>query len=74
MPFNVVGIQLFYFTINLNVLNVLLVFDTLKTLWIGCFVSYAKKVENMDINAAEKIIQNQAVIFEQNFEYLKSIF
>jgi hypothetical protein len=48
--------------------------DTLKTLWIGRFVSYAKQVEEMDINDAEKVIQDQAEIFEKNFNYLKSIF
>lgn len=48
--------------------------DSLKTLWIGRFVSYAKQVENKDINESEKIIQQQAEIFEKNFEYLKSIF
>ncbi|MEF8848179.1 MAG: glycosyl transferase family 2 [Candidatus Thermoplasmatota archaeon] len=44
--------------------------DTLKTLWLGRFVSYAKKVEDMDINQAEKVIQRQAKIFEDNFDLL----
>ncbi len=48
--------------------------DTLKTLWIGRFVSYAKQVKDMDNNEAEKIIQEQAEKFENNFEYLKSIY
>jgi hypothetical protein len=48
--------------------------DSLKTLWMGRFVSYAKEVENMDINEAEKIIQKQAEIFEQTFDYLKTIY
>lgn len=48
--------------------------DTLKTLWLGRFVSYARQVDEMDINKAEKIIQQQADIFEQEFEYLKSIY
>ena len=48
--------------------------DSLKTLWIGRFVSYAKQVESMDINDAEIIIQKQAEIFENKFEYLKSIY
>lgn len=51
-----------------------LLLDTLKTLWIGRFVSYAKDVENMDINQAEKIIQKQAEIFEEKFDYLRSIY
>jgi hypothetical protein len=50
------------------------ILDTLKTLWIGRFVSYAKQVRDMDINDAEKIIQQQAEIFEKQFEYLKSIY
>jgi hypothetical protein len=48
--------------------------DTLKTLWIGRFVSYAKHVDKLDINEAEKIIQNQAETFEKQFEYFKSIY
>jgi hypothetical protein len=48
--------------------------DSLKTLWIGRFVSYATEVDGMDINEAEKIIQDQARIFEEKFEYLRSIY
>ena len=48
--------------------------DTLKTLWLGRFVSYAYEVQEMDINGAEKVIQRQAEVFEQQFEYLKSIY
>lgn len=48
--------------------------DTLKTLWLGRFVSYANQVRNMDINEAEIIIQKQAEVFEEQFEYLKEIF
>ena len=48
--------------------------DTLKTLWIGRFVSYANKVKDMDMNEAENVIQRQAEIFEDKFEYLRSIY
>jgi len=48
--------------------------DSLKTLWIGRFVSYSTEVDGMDINEAEKIIQKQARIFEEKFEYLRSIY
>jgi len=48
--------------------------DSLKTLWIGRFVSYATEVDGMDINKAEEIIQKQAEIFEEKFEYLRSIY
>jgi len=51
-----------------------LLLNSLKTLWIGRFVTYAKNVENMDINQAEKVIQKQAEIFEQKFDYLRSIY
>ena len=54
--------------------KVYLLLDTLKTLWIGRFVSYARRVEEMDINQAEKIIQLQADVFEQEFDYLKNIY
>ncbi|MEF8879811.1 MAG: glycosyl transferase family 2 [Candidatus Thermoplasmatota archaeon] len=49
-----------------------LLLDTLKTLWLGRFVSYAEEVDDMDINEAEKVIQKQADIFEDKFEYLLS--
>ena len=51
-----------------------LLLDTLKTLWLGRFVSYARQVEGMNVNGAEKVIQEQAEIFEDRFEYLKSIY
>ena len=51
-----------------------LLLDSLKTLWIGRFVSYAKQVKDMDINEAEIIIQKQAEIFEEKFDYLRSIY
>jgi hypothetical protein len=51
-----------------------LLLDTLKTLWIGRFVRYSKIVEEMDVNGAEKIIQRQAEIFEEKFDYLRSIY
>lgn len=50
------------------------VLDSLKTLWLGRFVSYAEDVKGMDINEAEKVIQRQAEVFEDEFEYLKSIY
>ena len=48
--------------------------DSLKTLWIGRFVSYAEEVKNMDMNEAEIVIQKQAEIFEEKFDYLRSIY
>ena len=51
-----------------------LLLDSLKTLWIGRFVSYAEEVKDMDINDAEIVIQKQAEIFEEKFDYLRSIY
>jgi hypothetical protein len=48
--------------------------DSLKTLWIGRFVSYAIEAKDMDMNEAEKIIQKQAEVFEDKFDYLRSIY
>ncbi len=48
--------------------------DSLKTLWLGRFVSYAEQVKDMDINEAEWIIQQQAEVFEKNFDYFKTIY
>jgi glucosylglycerate synthase len=49
-----------------------LLLDTLKTFWLGRFVSYAEEVKDMDINDAEKVIQKQAEIFEDKLDYLLS--
>jgi len=51
-----------------------LLLDTLKTLWIGRFVSYAMEVKDMDMNEAENVIQKQAEVFEDKFDYLRSIY
>ena len=48
--------------------------DTLKTLWLGRFVSYAYQVQDLDLNEAELLIQKQAETFEEQFTYLKEIF
>lgn len=48
--------------------------DSLKTLWIGRFVSYAIETKDMDINEAEKVLQKQAEVFEENFDYLLSVY
>lgn len=48
--------------------------EALKPLWIGRFVSYAVEVKDMDINEAEKVIQRQAEIFEEKFDYFASIY
>ena len=48
--------------------------DSLKTLWIGRFVSYADETKDMDINDAEKVIQKQAEVFEEKVDYLLSIY
>ncbi|MCK5636730.1 MAG: hypothetical protein KAH91_04845, partial [Thermoplasmatales archaeon] len=48
--------------------------DSLKTLWLGRFVSYATEVEDMDINDAEMVIQKQAEIFEEKINYLRSAY
>lgn len=51
-----------------------LLLDSLKTLWIGRFVSYAIETKDMDINEAETIIQKQAEVFEEKINYLISIY
>lgn len=48
--------------------------DSLKTLWIGRFVSYAQETKDMDINQAEQVLQKQAEVFEGKFDYLRSIY
>jgi len=51
-----------------------LLIESLKTLWIGRFVSYAIGTKDMDVNKAEHIIQKSAEIFEKQFNYLRSIY
>jgi len=48
--------------------------DSLKTLWIGRFVSYAIETKDMDINGAETVLQKQAEVFEEKLNYLLSIY
>jgi len=42
--------------------------DTLKTLWFGRFTSFVIETADMNLNSAERIIQQQAQIFEEKFE------
>ena len=51
-----------------------LLLDSLKTLWIGRFVSYAIETKDMNINEAETVIQKQAEVFEEKINYLISIY
>ncbi len=51
-----------------------LLLDSLKTLWIGRFISYAIETKDMDINEAETVLQKQAEVFEGKFNYLRSIY
>ena len=48
--------------------------DSLKPLWLGRFASYAMQIQNMDINEAETVLQKQAEVFEEKFNYLLSIY
>jgi glycosyltransferase involved in cell wall biosynthesis len=48
--------------------------DALKTLWIGRFASYVMETNDMDINEAEEVIQRQVSVFEEQFNYLKSVY
>ena len=50
------------------------ILDSLKTLWIGRFVSYVNETKDMDINEAETVLQKQAEVFEEKLDYLKSIY
>jgi hypothetical protein len=51
-----------------------LLLDSLKTLWIGRFLSYAIETKDMDLNEAETTLQKQAEIFEEKLGYLISIY
>lgn len=50
------------------------VLDALKTLWLGRFRSYVLETADMNINDAERVIQEQAKVFEKQREYLLSIY
>ncbi|MFH1101139.1 MAG: glycosyltransferase [Methanobacteriota archaeon] len=50
------------------------VLDSLKTLWIGRYISFIEETENMNINESEAVLQKQATIFEKNINYLISIY
>ncbi len=51
-----------------------IILDTLKTMWLGRFVSYVMETQDMNLNEAEAVIQNQARIFEEKFDYFLSIY
>jgi hypothetical protein len=51
-----------------------LLLDSLKTLWIGRFLSYVMETKDMDLNEAETVLQKQAEIFEEKLSYLISIY
>jgi hypothetical protein len=48
--------------------------ESLKPLWIGRFVNYAREVKDMDMNGAERVIHRQAEVFEELFDYFASIY
>ncbi len=50
------------------------ILDSLKILWIGRFVGYAKEVKDLTMNQAETILQKQAEVFEEKINYLLSIY
>ncbi len=50
------------------------IIEALKTLWFGRLSSYFLETKDMNINEAERVIQEQASIFEKQFSYLKSIY
>lgn len=47
--------------------------EALKPLWLGRFASYAIEVKDMDTEEAERVIQEQARVFEKNFDYFISL-
>ena len=51
-----------------------LLIESLKTLWIGRFISYAIETKDMDINKAEHVIQRSAETFEKQFDYFRAIY
>ncbi len=47
--------------------------EALKSLWLGRFASYAIEVKDMDTEEAERVVQKQAKVFEDNFDYFISL-
>jgi hypothetical protein len=48
------------------------VIDSLRTLWLGRFITYVEETKGMGVEEAEKILEEQAKIFERNRDYLIS--
>jgi hypothetical protein len=48
--------------------------DALKTLWLGRLLGYIYETKKMSIIEAEKVIQNQAKVFEEELEYFLSLY
>lgn len=50
------------------------VLDALRKLWLGRFASFVVETKGMSGTKTEKVLEQQAEIFEQEIEYLKSIY
>ncbi len=50
------------------------VIGALRALWLGRFVTYAKETEELGIEETERLLEEQAKVFERNKEYLLRIF
>lgn len=51
-----------------------IILDVLKTIWLGRFVSYVIETKNMSTNEAERVIQNQARVFEEKLDFFLSMY
>jgi len=50
------------------------VLNALRALWLGRFVAYAQETKGMDVEETERVLEEQAQVFERNRDYLLSIF
>lgn len=50
------------------------ILDALRILWLGRFTSYVNETKDMETKEAERAIEKQAEIFEQERDYLISIY
>jgi hypothetical protein len=50
------------------------VLDALRILWLGRFMSYVDETKKLELNEAEKIVQNLARIFEEDIDYFLTIY
>ncbi len=50
------------------------IINALRTLWLGRFITYAEETKDLGVQETERVLEDQARTFEENRDYLISLF